>query len=280
MLELGRIVNRAFSPLDKRQIDKQTQVDLFMLVIKLSGKALSDEHALQALFSQLHLSSQEAIIVHGGGVEVDKLLSALNFKSEKKDGIRISPKEQMPYITAMLAGACNKTLQGLAIKSSLNAVGLLCTDFNLCALEPYPFEYGQVAAVKAKDSSLVAELVHHGITPVICSIGLDAQGSLFNINADEVAACLALELKAPLVFFSDVKGVLDSHGQLIEHIDETLCEQLLADGTINEGMAVKVKNALKVAKHSGAPVFIASIFDAQARANLSSLRCIGTTLSA
>lgn len=251
-----------------------------MLVIKLSGKALSDVEALQSLFKQLKEQEQSAIVVHGGGVEVDHLLKALNFTTTKKDGIRVSPKEQMPYITATLAGQCNKVLQGIALGSGLNAVGLLCTDFNLCTIKPYPQEYGQVGSVEANSTLLMQSLLDHQIVPVLCSIGLDEQGQLFNINADEVAACVSLAFKAPLVFFSDVKGVLDKNGELIENIDEQRCSELIADGTISEGMAVKVKNALQVAKNSGAPVFIASIFDEQARLNLSKLQRIGTTLNA
>ena len=251
-----------------------------MLVIKLSGKALSDIDALKSLCEQLQKQEQEAIIVHGGGVEVDHILKALNFTTTKKDGIRVSPKEQMPYIAVTLAGQCNKHLQGVAISSGLKAVGLLCTDFDLCKVEPYPSEYGQVGSVKPGNNAVLASLMEQKFVPVICSIGLDEQGQLFNINADEVAACLALTFKAPLVFFSDVKGVLDKNGELIENINEQRCHELIADGTISEGMAVKVKNALDVAKSSGAPVFIASIFDEQARLNLSKLRRIGTTLSA
>ena len=251
-----------------------------MLVVKLSGKALNDEQALSALFEQIKSQGQQCIVVHGGGVEVDHILGALNFTTVKKDGIRVSPAEQMPYIAGTLAGQCNKILQGCAIKSGLNALGMLCTDFNMCAVKPYPEEYGCVAGVTGEDTATVSMLLERGFTPVVCSIGLDKQGQLFNINADEVAACLAVAFAAPLVFFSDVAGVLDKNGQLIENIDTATVEQLVADGTIKDGMAVKVRNALDVAHKSNAPVFIASIFDEQARSNLSKLRRIGTTLSA
>ena len=69
-----------------------------MIVVKLSGKALHNEQALGALFTQLQAQGQQAIVVHGGGVEVDQILKALDFSTTKKDGIRVSPREQMPYI--------------------------------------------------------------------------------------------------------------------------------------------------------------------------------------
>lgn len=249
-----------------------------MIVVKLSGKALHNEQALSALFTQLQAQGQQAIVVHGGGVEVDQILKALDFSTTKKDGIRVSPREQMPYIAGTLAGQCNKLLQGVAVKNGLRAVGMLCTDYDLCSLKPYPQEYGQVASCVAQDGSMVELLMQKGFTPVICSIGLDQQGELFNINADEVAAALAQAFHAPLVFFSDVPGVLDANGEVIELINDTVCNDMIASGVITEGMAVKVRNALQVAKSSGAPVFIASIFDEQALHNLATLRRIGTTI--
>lgn len=249
-----------------------------MIIVKLSGKALHDEQSLNALFT--HLKGQQAIVVHGGGVEVDQILKALNFTSTKLQGIRVSPKEQMPYIAGTLAGQCNKLLQGVAVKAQLKAVGMLCTDYDLCALTPYPAEYGQVASCKANDPTLVQMLLDKGITPVVSSIGLNENGELYNINADEVAAALAICFKAPLVFFSDVKGVLDGQGQVIPQIDGKTIATLIEQQVITEGMAVKVKNALEVAQQSQSPVFIASIFDESALNNLASLKDIGTTLIA
>lgn len=249
-----------------------------MLIVKLSGKALNDAKALGALFDKLKATSEKAIVVHGGGVEVDKILSALGLASSKIDGIRVSPSEHMPYITAALAGQCNKILQGVAISHGLNAVGMLCTDYKLCSLEPYEAKFGQVASCSVCDKTLVEDLLNKGITTVICSIGINEQGALYNINADEVAAALAMAFHAPLVFFSDVKGVLDKQGELIESINEQNIESLVAQGVITDGMAVKVKNALEVAKKSNAPVFIASIFDDEAIANLTKLSGIGTAI--
>ena len=223
-----------------------------MIVIKLSGKALSDEAALKELFNAIYEQELSALIVHGGGVEVDQLLQALDFKSEKIDGIRVSPPEHMPYITGVLAGQCNKQLQSVALSTGLNAFGMLCT--------------------------VVSTLLEQGYTPVICSIGLDPQGTAYNVNADEVAAALALLFHCPLVFFSDVKGVLDQNKEVIPEIDAHKCADLIEQGVITEGMAVKIKNALEVAQHSGAPVFIASVFDPIARSHLSQLRRIGTTV--
>lgn len=249
-------------------------------IVKLSGKALHSNQALATLFAELKSQDIEAVLVHGGGVEVDQILSALEFTTTKKDGIRVSPREQMPYIAGTLAGQCNKLLQGEAIKNGLKAVGMLCTDYDMCKLTAYPQEYGMVASAGVGDITMVSQLLAQGYTPVVSSIGLDEKGDLYNINADEVATALAIAFKAPLVFLSDVPGVLDANGEVIDMINKAVSDELIASGVITEGMAVKVKNALKVAADSTQPVFIASIFDQGALQNLSKLRRIGTTLLA
>lgn len=248
-----------------------------MIIIKLSGKALNDEEALSYLFSKIQ--NQKVVIVHGGGKELDELLSALNLKTTKLSGIRVSPQEQMPYITGCLAGTCNKHLQSQAIKHKLNAIGMLCTDYQICSLQPYPSEYGFVAHCSANEVKMLNHLLDYGYVPVISSIGINEQGQQYNINADEVATALAIALKSPLIFLSDVKGVLDNQGQVIEHLDAKTINALLEQGVITEGMAVKVRNALAVSEQSQNPVFIASIFDRDALDRLSSLRRIGTSIS-
>lgn len=251
-----------------------------MMIIKLSGKALNDKEALGELFCKIRESGEQTMIVHGGGVEVDRILSAVGFSSTKINGIRVSPARHMPYITAALAGQCNRVLQAEAIAYGLNAAGMLCTDFKLCALMPYPPEYGQVASCEVLETKMIQCMMDQGVTPVICSIGINEQGDLYNINADEVAAALAITFKAPLVFLSDVDGVLDKDENVIEEINSQNIEELIASGVITDGMAVKVKNALSVASQSNNSVFIASIFDEQARSNLFKLRRIGTSVKA
>lgn len=249
-----------------------------MLIVKLSGKALNDDKALFNLFSQF--KDEKFMVVHGGGVEVDHILKALNFETTKLDGIRVSPKEQMPYIAGALAGQCNKILQGVAVSAGLKAFGMLCTDFGLCKLSMYPQEYGFVANALPGDKTTVDTLIAQGQVPVISSIGLNEKGELCNINADMVAEALANMYEAPLIYLSDVMGVLDAKKAVIPEIDENMIQNLVDDGTITEGMAVKVKCAAAVAKKTGEPVYIGSIFDTNAINDFTKLRRIGTTIRA
>ena len=115
------------------------------VVVKLSGKALGGVEELSKLFTACR--GQKLVVVHGGGVEVDALFKALNLEVKKKNGLRVSPREQMPYISAALAGMCNKGLQALAIKNGLNALGMLASDGKTITVRHLSKDLGMVVAV-------------------------------------------------------------------------------------------------------------------------------------
>ncbi|WP_303962309.1 acetylglutamate kinase [Succinatimonas hippei] len=246
-------------------------------VIKLSGKALENKAALKALFSAV--KDKKVIFVHGGGVEVDALLKQLNLKTEKIDGIRVSPPEQMPYITAALAGLCNRYLQADAKACGLNALGLIATDGDSVTLSAFDKKFGNVANALPANGKFISLLLENKITPFIASIGIDENGDVYNINADDVALAIARVFNAPLFFISDVKGVKDADGNIIENLSEDTALELISKKVITDGMIVKVKTALDAAKLTHRPVFIASLNDPDLISNLFTLRRIGTSFS-
>ncbi|MDG4870561.1 hypothetical protein P8631_21415, partial [Guyparkeria sp. 1SP6A2] len=75
------------------------------------------------------------VIVHGGGYLVDELMAKLHLPTVKKEGLRVTPYEQIPFIAGALAGTANIMLQGQAIKDGLNAIGLCLADGGLCQVE-------------------------------------------------------------------------------------------------------------------------------------------------
>lgn len=247
-------------------------------VIKLSGKALNDRDNLKRLFELLR--GRKAVIVHGGGVEVDDILSKMGFKSEKIEGLRVSPKEQMPYITAALSGICNKKLQALALSCGSNALGLLATDGGSVGLDKLGKRFGQVASATPGDGSFLQGLMDNGILPVVCSIGIDGQGELYNINADDLAAALARLFHSRLYFISDVRGVFDEKREIIDELNENKVNELIAKKVIIDGMLVKVRMALEVARKTGTDVTIASLEDPRLYESLFGPGRFGTTFVA
>ena len=222
------------------------------LVIKLGGVLLDTPSAMENLFTALanyhKNSARPFLIVHGGGCLVDDLMQRLNLPVQKKNGLRVTPSDQIDVIVGALAGTANKTLVAQAAKFNLNPVGLCLADGNLTEASQLDQVLGHVATVIAKIPALLDVLLVNAFLPIISSIAVDSQGRLMNVNADQAATAIAALINADLVMLSDVDGVLDLNKQLIQQLDAKQIEQLINDKVITDGMIVKVNAALDAAK--------------------------------
>ncbi|MBQ9275621.1 MAG: acetylglutamate kinase [Succinivibrio sp.] len=245
-----------------------------LAVVKLSGKALADEERLVALFKSL--KDAPVVFVHGGGVEVDELFLKLHLEVKKQDGLRVSPKEQIPYISAALCGMCNKRLQSLALSAGHKALGLLCSDGGSLMVSQLDPKLGQVGAVECGQGAFLNTLLQEGFTPLLATLCFDPQGIMYNVNADDAALGVARTLGAPLYYISDVPGVLNAQGELIPTLDEHSAHALIADGTIAGGMVVKVKSALQAASLLKRRVCIASYKEQDLGAKILKQSPVGT----
>ncbi|MEQ9722437.1 acetylglutamate kinase [Yersinia alsatica] len=232
------------------------------LVIKLGGVLLDSEEALERLFTALvtyrEKHERPLVIMHGGGCLVDDLMKKLALPVVKKNGLRVTPADQIDIITGALAGTANKTLLAWAVKHQINAVGLCLGDGNTVEVTPLDAELGHVGKALPGSPALVQTLLAADYMPIISSIGITVDGKLMNVNADQAATALAATLGADLILLSDVSGILDGKGQRIAEMTAQKAEQLIAQGIITDGMVVKVNAALDAARSLGRPVDIAS----------------------
>ncbi|MCF2949332.1 acetylglutamate kinase [Paraglaciecola aquimarina] len=250
------------------------------LVIKVGGAFMqSDAHAL-ALLNTIQQLQQDyhLVLVHGGGAMVEELMQALQLKSEKIDGLRVTPNEHMPYITGALAGTANKQLSSLAIQAGLTPVGLSLADGKMCLAKVMREELGAVGTVEAGDPSLLKLLAQTDILPIISSIGASESGQLLNVNADQAATVIAQLLDAELLLLSDVPGVLDGNKSLINELTSEQISTLVEDNVIRDGMIVKVEAALTAANSLGRNVTIASWKDSEKLLGLLQQQAVGTKI--
>lgn len=239
------------------------------LVIKLGGTLFNDSQALNSLAQALaNGQSRPVVLVHGGGVIVESLLIQLGYTSEKIDGLRVTPFSQIDAVAGALAGTANKKLTAALIAQHCAAVGVCIGDGGICQVSQLDAKLGAVGDCQPGNAELLNLLLSSQFIPVVSSIGISSQGQLYNVNADQAAVAIATMLQSPLVLLSDVAGVLDEHGQLIEHLDQAQAQALMDAGVINAGMMVKVKAALDAAQQSGQPVTLASWRDPHALAQL------------
>jgi len=249
------------------------------LLIKLGGAVLENEQALANLFAALtaYLEKQQRplLLVHGGGVIVEDLLNKMNIVSQKKNGLRITPFTQIPYVAGALAGTSNKLLMAKALQAGLSAVGLSLADGFSCKVTQLDPKLGAVGVASADNPSLINSLLAAGHLPVISSIGIGEDGRLYNVNADQAAITICALVDAELVFLSDVDGVWDAQQQVIPVLNTQLAETLIRDNVIQDGMAVKVKAALQAAQQLGY-VMLASWKNPQNLVSLLAGKAVGT----
>ena len=222
------------------------------LVIKLGGVLLDTPAAMENLFTALadyqKNFARPLLIVHGGGCVVDDLMQRLGLPVKKKNGLRVTPSDQIDIIVGALAGIANKILVAQAAKFKLNPVGLCLADGNLTKAAQFDPELGHVATVVPRNPSLLNNLLAEAFLPIISSIAVDENGLLMNVNADQAATAIAALIDADLVMLSDVDGVLNTDKQLLHELNTVQIEQLIADQVITDGMIVKVNTALDAAK--------------------------------
>lgn len=231
------------------------------LLLKVGGALLESPEGITALFAvlkQLQQQGQQVLLVHGGGCLVEQWVTQAGLKSEKVDGLRVTPESQIELVTGALAGAANKKLVAAAAAADLNTLGLSLTDGQMVKASTFDPRLGRVGQCQADQSQLLDLLLAQGYMPVISSIATDGEGGLLNVNADQAAAVLAKLIGARLVLLSDVDGVLDGDKQKIDSLDTQAAQALIASGVIKDGMKVKVEAAFDTARVIGDAIVIAN----------------------
>jgi acetylglutamate kinase len=220
-------------------------------VYKVGGPALEDPGLTGALAEEVRRGGGPAVLVHGGGRAVDRLLKALHIESRFVEGRRETSPEAMDVVEMVLSGLANKALAAGLTAAGVPAIGLSGRDGGLvrARLEPH---LGRVGVPDRVDVAPIRALWGGGFLPVVSPVAGGALGESVNVNADEAALGIAKAVGATaLVYLSDVDGV-----RIGDRAEETLTaeemQRRIDDGTITGGMALKVRVALE-ASAAGIP---------------------------
>jgi len=235
------------------------------IVIKYGGHAMVDAE-LKDLFAKdvvmMKYIGIHPVVVHGGGPQIGNFLKKLGKDSKFVQGMRVTDEETMDIVEMVLVGKVNKEIVGLINQHGGKAVGLSGKDGNLIRAEKYYLseekakatppeiiDIGLVGKVKSINAELIVSLDNNGFIPVIAPTGLGDNGETYNINADIVAGEVASALKAEkLVLLTDVEGVINADGQLVNTMKDGDVISMIDNGTISGGMYPKVKCCLKALK--------------------------------
>lgn len=212
-------------------------------IYKVGGPALEEASLLAPLADELRRAGGRALVVHGGGRHIERLLAALRLESRFVDGRRATSPEAMQVVEMVLSGQANKALSAGLTQAGLPSVGLSGRDAGLIRARLVA-GLGQVGTPETIAPRIIETLWAAGFVPVVSPVSSGPSGEPVNVNADEAALGLAGALGAEmLVYLSDVDGVRIGDAA-VESLTPAQAQRHIADGTIAGGMALKVQVAL------------------------------------
>ena len=218
-----------------------------VVVVKYGGNAMSDEATTRRLAEDIVLMRAvglRPVLVHGGGPQIGEFTERLGMTPEFRDGLRVTDAETLEVARMVLVGKVNRDLVAALNVHGPVAVGVAGEDAGLIAAEPRDPSLGFVGDVSEVNPSVLHSLLSEELIPVVSTIGADAEGQAYNINADAVAGALAAAIGATkLVYLTDVPGLLadvEDPTSLIARIGVADVEAMVSRGAIAGGMIPKI----------------------------------------
>ncbi|SLM30338.1 acetylglutamate kinase [Desulfamplus magnetovallimortis] len=233
------------------------------IVVKYGGHAMVDEKLKDDFASDITLLKYigiNPVVVHGGGPQINKVLSAMGITSSFVRGMRYTDGETMDVVEMVLGGKVNKEIVARINSKGGRTVGLTGKDGGLIVAEkmtiyqeaqgdnpPEIIDPGMVGTVSRINPEIIHTLADRGFIPVIAPVGVGEKGETYNINADLVASKIAGALGAErLILMTDVDGLLDQTSNLVSTVNAEMIDSMIKSGEIKGGMIPKVECALDV----------------------------------
>jgi acetylglutamate kinase len=234
-----------------------------VVVVKYGGNALrprdgaGDEAGALASFAGdialMRSVGMRPLVVHGGGPQIGALMQRLGKVPEFVDGLRVTDAETLDIARMVLVGKVNRDIVAAINVHAPLAVGMSGEDAGLITAEARDPQLGFVGDVASVNPVLLQRLLAEDLVPVVATIGTDAEGQSYNVNADTAAGAIAEAVGATkLVYLTDIDGLRrDRHdpSTLISAIDADALDALVADGTVAGGMIPKVRSCTHAVRH-------------------------------
>jgi len=233
-----------------------------IIVIKYGGSAQTDA-SLKEGFAQdvvlLKYVGIRPVVVHGGGEQVTGMMEKLGKDPKFVDGLRVTDPETMDMVEMVLGGRINKEIVARINKHGGSAVGVTGKDGRLMhAVKKKPqrmsdangreklVDLGLVGDIEKLDTRLLDILLSNDFIPVVAPVGVAADGTSLNVNADTVAGCIAASLRAArLIYLTDVPGLLKDekdNESLLSTVRLSDVDDLRDKGIVAGGMIPKMES--------------------------------------
>ena len=232
-----------------------------VFVVKLSGKVTEDADQLNSLAEEMTLCHQVGIriaVVHGGGKQLTTIAERLGISQRIVNGRRVTDAETLEVAKMVFAGQINTDIVSALRRTGAETVGLSGLDGDIIHArrreiqrvlnqetgEVETVDFGHVGDIVEINARLLKLLLDNGYIPVISSLGADEQGNVYNINADTIAAEIAVRLQAEkLILLTDVDGILrdlDDPSSRISRVSVDEAERLVRERVVSSGMLPKI----------------------------------------
>jgi len=225
------------------------QYERTTFVIKYGGAAMVDDDLKETFAQDVTLLKKigiRMVIVHGGGRDITDLAGRIGLESRFVNGQRYTDEAMMGVVQMVLGGKTNQDIVARINQHDGGAVGLSGVDNGLFLVRRHTddgADLGLVGEVTRVNTGFLEALLAQDVLPVIAPLGVDAEGTIHNINADVAAGTLAAALKAEkLVYLSDVPGVMVNE-ELLHSVDRARAAELVETGIISSGMLPKLRSA-------------------------------------
>lgn len=234
-------------------------------VVKFSGKVTENKENLASLAEELALLHQVGIkvcVIHGGGKQLTEIAQKLGVVQTVIEGRRVTDDDTLDLAKMIFRGKINTEILSELRRRGIEAVGLSGVDGGVIKAQKRPprdvtnretgetesVDFGHVGDIVDVDTHLIHLLLDGGYLPVISSLGADDEGKVYNINADTIAAEIAVSLKAEkLILLSDVNGIyLDAKDEStkIDRLSIAEAEEMIESGKAVGGMVPKLQSLL------------------------------------
>ena len=232
------------------------------VVIKYGGHAMGNDDLARLFATDIVLLKQvgvHPIVVHGGGPQIGEMLEKMKIRSSFVDGLRVTDSETVEVVEMVLAGTINKQVSAAINSAGGVAVGLSGKDGNLIQASKLRrtqkdpdsniekiLDLGFVGEPARINTHALDVFQGSDMIPVIAPIGIGPKGETLNINADTAAGAIAAAMGAKrFLLLTDVAGVINGEGDIVEKVDAGTAKKMMADGIIGGGMIPKVETCLK-----------------------------------
>ncbi len=225
------------------------------VVVKYGGNALAGASDADAAgtFAQdialMHAVGIKPVVVHGGGPQISALMERLGKKPEFRNGLRVTDAETVEIASMVLLGTVNPQLVSAINVHGASAVGVSGQDAGLLRVTQRDPELGFVGDITSVDPTVLKSAIADNAVPVVATIGSDALGQAYNVNADTAAAAIAVALGAEkLIYLTDIEGLRankDDASSIIRRTTASEIARLMADGSIDGGMIPKMESCVE-----------------------------------